>query len=56
MVGETYNKLKVLRVIETLKQNKSYIKIVECKCECGNIITARLNNIKSSQSHLKTRF
>jgi hypothetical protein len=50
MVGETYNKLKVLRVIETLKQNKSYIKIVECKCECGNIITARLNNIKSGNT------
>lgn len=46
-IGKKYNKLTVLSYLGV---NKHHQRIYECKCECGNIITVRANDLSSGKT------
>ena len=50
MIGKKYNKLTIIKHTDTIIKGKSYTKIVECECECGNTISVRLPNLQSGNT------
>lgn len=46
MIGEKYNKLTI---IEDLGVDKNTHRKVKCKCDCGNMVIKRLNDVKNGR-------
>ncbi|MGI4426937.1 hypothetical protein ACR2WJ_26255 [Klebsiella pneumoniae] len=47
MIGETINKLKVIK--ESSKRDKSRCKMYECLCECGEVIIVRSSTLRQGK-------
>lgn len=47
---EKYNGLEIVRIVGTTSSGKRNVKIVECKCSCGNVVNVRLDNVKSGNT------
>ena len=46
-IGKIYGKLTILSVAEPKKNKKGWaIRMVKCKCDCGNEVTVKFDNIK----------
>ena len=47
-IGEKIGKLTILREVESIKnQFDKNVRVIECKCDCGNVVKRRLLSVKS---------
>jgi len=48
--GERFNKLSIIKEVETVICAKTKFRMVLCKCDCGNETTVRLTNLRSNHT------
>lgn len=46
IIGETYNQLTVIEDLGINKSNKNHLRIIKCKCSCGNMTTTNYRDVK----------
>ncbi len=51
LIGIRYNKLTVISELESIRDNSGSLRrMVECVCDCGNIVTKKLKYLKSGET------
>lgn len=50
MIGEKYNLLTITKILKPVVTSHKSYKMVQVKCDCGNIVEKRLCNIKSGNT------